>query len=154
MCFYLKTEGTWPTQQERPENMSLIILRCMYVCAQLLCCVRLFATPRTVACHAPLSKGFSRQEYWSGLPFTTPGHLPDPGIEPVSFVPPALVGRFFITAPPGKLTQTHIYLFSPQYSFLPNCNTLVIPSLTNYMHFEICLFFTKKRWHQIFPLIH
>ena len=44
--------------------------------------VRLFVTPWTVAHQAPLSMGFSRQEYWSGLPFPSPGHLPDPGIEP------------------------------------------------------------------------
>ena len=43
--------------------------------------VRLFATTWTVACQALLSMGFSRQEYWSGLPFPSPGHLPDPGIE-------------------------------------------------------------------------
>ena len=42
------------------------------------------ATPWTVACQAPLSMGFSRQEYWSGLPFLSPGDLPDPGIEPGS----------------------------------------------------------------------
>ena len=42
------------------------------------------ATPRTVACHAPLSMGFSRQEYWSALPFPSPGDLPDPGIKPQS----------------------------------------------------------------------
>ena len=41
-----------------------------------------FSTPWTVACQAPLSMGFSRQEYWSGLPFPSPGDLPDPGIEP------------------------------------------------------------------------
>ena len=46
--------------------------------------VRLFATPWTVAHHAPLSMGFSRQEYWSGLPFPSPGNLPNPGIEPRS----------------------------------------------------------------------
>ena len=46
--------------------------------------VRLFATPWTVARQAPLSLGFSRQEYWSGLPFSSPGDLPDPGIEPRS----------------------------------------------------------------------
>ena len=45
--------------------------------------VRLFATPWTVACQAPPSMGFSRQEYWSGLPFPSPGDLPGPGIEPV-----------------------------------------------------------------------
>ena len=46
--------------------------------------VRLFVTPWTRARQAPLSMGFSRQEYWSGLPFPPPGDLPDPGIEPVS----------------------------------------------------------------------
>ena len=47
---------------------------------KLLSRVRLFATPRTVAYQDPLSLGFSRQEYWSGLPFPSPGDLPDPGI--------------------------------------------------------------------------
>ena len=46
--------------------------------------VRLFAAPWIVAYQAPKSMGFSRQEYWSGLPFPTPGDLPDPGIEPPS----------------------------------------------------------------------
>ena len=58
-----------------------------------------FATPWTVACQAPLSTGFSRQEYWSRLPFPSPGDLPDPGIKPKS---PALTGRFFTTEPHGK----------------------------------------------------
>ena len=51
---------------------------------------------------APLSMGFPRQEYCSGLPFPTPGHLPDPGIEPESPVSPALAGGFFTAALPGK----------------------------------------------------
>ena len=51
-------------------------------CAQLLSHVQLFMTPWTVAHQAPLSMGFSRQEYWSGLPFPSPGDLPDPGIKP------------------------------------------------------------------------
>ena len=54
----------------------------------------------TVACQAPLSTEFSRQEDWSGLPFPSPGDLPDPGIEPRS---PALAGEFLTTAPPRKL---------------------------------------------------
>ena len=53
----------------------------------------------TVACQAPLSMGFPRQEHWSRLPFLSPGDLPYPGIEPTS---PALAGRFFTTEPPGK----------------------------------------------------
>ena len=52
----------------------------------------LFATPWTVALQTPVSMGFSMQEYWSGLPFHSPGDLPDPGIEPASL---ALVGMFF-----------------------------------------------------------
>jgi len=50
----------------------------------------LFVTPWTVARQAPLSMGFPRQEYWSGLSFPPPGDLPDPGIEPMSLVSPAL----------------------------------------------------------------
>jgi len=59
-------------------------------------------TPWTVAHQAPLSMGFSRQEHWSGLPFSPPGHLPNPGIERAS---PALAGRFLTTEPPGKPTR-------------------------------------------------
>ena len=47
-------------------------------------CVQLFATPWTVAYHVPPSMGFSRQEYWCGLPFPSPGDLPNPGVEPGS----------------------------------------------------------------------
>ena len=60
--------------------------------------VRLFASPWTAAHQAHLSMGFSRQEYWSGLPFPPPGDLPDPGIEPVSLMSPALTGGFFTTS--------------------------------------------------------
>ena len=67
----------------------------------LLCHVRLFVTPWTVAHQTPLSMGFSRQEYWSGLPFPSPGDFPDPGIEPMSLVSRALAGIFFTIAPPG-----------------------------------------------------
>ena len=56
----------------------------MQCCTKSLSHVRLFATPRTVLHQAPLSMGFSRQEYWSGLPFPIPGDLPDPRIEPMS----------------------------------------------------------------------
>ena len=61
--------------------------------------VRLFATPWTVALQAPPSMGFSRQEYWSGLPFPSPGDLPDPGIEPRS---PTLQADALTSEPPGK----------------------------------------------------
>ena len=61
--------------------------------------VRLFATPWTVARQAPPSMGFSRKEYWSGLPFPSPGDLPDPGNKPRS---PALKADALTSAPPGK----------------------------------------------------
>ena len=65
--------------------------------------------PWTVAYQAPLSMEFSRQEYWSGLPYPTPGDLPNPGIEPESFVSPALAGRIFTLQLPGK-PQDNLYL--------------------------------------------
>ena len=61
--------------------------------------VRLFVTPWIVACQAPLSMGFFRQEYWSGLPFPSLGDLPNPGIEPGS---PALEADALTSEPPGK----------------------------------------------------
>ena len=70
----------------------------------MLSCVLLFVTPWTVAHQAPLSMGFSQQEYWSGLPFIPPGNLSDPGIEPAS---PAFAGRFFTAELPGKLKSLH-----------------------------------------------
>ena len=66
---------------------------------KLLSRVRLFSTPWTVAYQAPLSMGFSRQECWNGLPFPSPGDLPDTGIEPGS---PALQTDAFPSEPPGK----------------------------------------------------
>ena len=76
-------------------------------------CVQLFATPWTVAHQTPLSMEFSRQEYWSGLPFPSLGHLPDPGIEPTSLASLALAGRFFTSAPPGKpcITDNYIIIY-------------------------------------------
>ena len=64
--------------------------------------VQLFVAPWAVAYQVPLSMKFSRQEYWNGLSFPSPGDLLDPGIKPVSLVSPALAGGFFTTGPPGK----------------------------------------------------
>ena len=59
---------------------------------------QLFVTPWTIAGQVPLSMGFSRQKYWNGLRFPSPGDLPDPGIEPTSLTSPALAGRLFTTS--------------------------------------------------------
>ena len=73
------------------DTCTQMFTKALFTIANKLCVfvfshVQFFATPWTVACQAPLSMGFSRQEYWSGLPFPPPGDVPDPGIEPVSLV--------------------------------------------------------------------
>ena len=73
-----------------------IFMSVKYTCV--LSHVQLFATPWTVAHQAPLSVGFSRQEYWSGLPFPSPGDLLDPGIKSSSLASPALADEFFTTS--------------------------------------------------------
>ena len=77
---------------------------------------RLFATPWTIAYQAPPSMGFSRQEYWSGLPFPSPGDLPHPGIEPGS---PALQADALPSEPPGKLrvkSLSRVQLFATPWT--------------------------------------
>ena len=96
--------------------------RAMHVCVCTHACVRiqrvlLFVTPWTVACQAPLSMYFSRQEYWSGLPFSLPGHLPNPGIELTFLLSPALAGGFFTNCAPWEIpelcTVQSVSQFSP-----------------------------------------
>ena len=80
----------------------------MCVCMQsLFSHVQLFATLWTVACQAPLSMGFSRQEYWSGVPCPPPGDLSDSGIEPRSLGSPLLVGEFFTTSATWEAQEAH-----------------------------------------------
>ena len=83
---------------------------------KLLSRVQLFATPWTVAYEAPPSMGFSRQECWSGLPFPSPGDLPDPGIEPGS---PALEADALTSEPPGKIKYFTRLITSIFISLLP-----------------------------------
>ena len=71
----------------------------------MLCCfsrVQFFVTQGTVGCQPPLSMEFSRQEYWSGLPCSPPGDLPEPGIEPTSLMLPTLAGGFSTTSATWK----------------------------------------------------
>ena len=84
------------------SNQDIVLWACVYVCAQLLNCIQLFAAPWTAAHQAPLSMEFSRQEYWSGLPFPSPEDLPNPGIEPASPCISCTSRQFFTTVPPGK----------------------------------------------------
>ena len=93
--------------------------------AKMLSRVRLFAILWTVAHQAPLATGFCRQEHWSGLPFPSPGDLPDPGIKPTSLMSPALAGGFFTTSAAWEaplsftLSLLEISALLPQVH--PNC---------------------------------
>ena len=96
--------------------------------------VQLCVTPWTVACQAPLSKGFPRQEYWSGLPFPSPGDLPDPGLKSMSL---ALAGTFSTTEPPGKLQYFSwpgiLWIWYVSYVHLKRiCSLLLFGSLFYY----------------------
>ena len=98
-----------------------------FVCVKSLSRIRLFATPWTIARQAPLSMGFSRQEYWSGLPFPSPGDLPDPGIEPES---PALLVDALSSEPPGKPILLHGKCF---FTYLAVYRYEIV-------NFQVCMF--------------
>ena len=97
--------------------------------------VRLFVTPGTVACRPPLSMGFSRREYWSGVAIPPPGDLPHPGIELASPASPALTGGLFTTQPRGRpafhtapwlnLCETSTSSYSPTSSMISSQATSV-----------------------------
>ena len=86
----------------------MVMVSQVYVCvhAKLLQSCQTLCNPMDCAHQALLSMGFSRQEYWSGLPFLPPGDIPDPGIKAT---PPALAGRIFTTEPPGKPSCVYTY---------------------------------------------
>ena len=90
-----RTSKGWGGSLSHPSGLTLDTPLRACVLSRFSC---VFATPWTVAHQVPLSRRFSRQEYWSGLPCPPPGHLPDPGTEPASLMPPALAGRLFPTS--------------------------------------------------------
>ena len=96
------------------STLPLIVCETMGCCAQSLSHVRFFATLWTVICQALLSMGFSRQEYWSGLPCPPPGDLPNPGIELRS---PSLQADSLASEPPGK----PIFILSTSISSSVKC---------------------------------
>ena len=99
-CFWVSDKSKWFDKWKWPSPLPHVLV---------LSRVRLFATPWTVACQASLSIGFSRQEYWSGLPCPPPEDLPDPGIESTFLTSPVLAGGFFTT----KHTREALCLFDP-----------------------------------------
>ena len=76
------------------DNLTSLLLKAVYLC-KVMSVMSDSAMLQTVACQALLSMGFSKQEYWSGLPYPPPGDLPAPGVEPVSLMFLALAGMFF-----------------------------------------------------------
>ena len=107
------------------------------------CCVWLFVTRWTVAHKAPLSMEFSRQEYWSGLPFSPPRGLPDPGIKSTSPSSPELASRFFNTEPTWEAPNQKVISLQKNYiclirnSILPENKTKFNKTLFNYFLFGI-----------------
>ena len=93
------------------DHMIILFSVFFKVKVKLLSRVRLFATPKTAASQAPPSMGFSRQEYRSGLPFPSPGDLPNPGIEPGS---PALRADALPSEPPGNPLRVKTYADKPR----------------------------------------
>ena len=113
-------------------------------------CVQLFVTPWTVAHQAPLSMGFSRQEYWNGLPFPSPGNLPDPGIKPGS---PALQADSLPFVPSGKTyahkhTHTHIHTHTHTHIFI---SVSIVHSLSLSLYIYI---YTHTYIHELYTPIH
>ena len=109
---------------------------------KLLSHVRLFATPWTVACQAPLSMGFSRQEYWSGLPFSFPGDLPNPGKEPGS---PALHAD---SLPPDSLVAKNLKMtlnFSDLSQHVEQTGNTTQTTLQKCPH-RFCVNFASQRY--------
>ena len=100
---------------------------CVCVCVCVLSHVQLFATPWTIACQAPLSMGFPRQEYWSVLPFLPPGDHPDPGIEPTSPAYPALRVDSLLLSQQGNSNIIHLSIY-----------IYIISSLSLYIYQYIC----------------
>ena len=106
-----------------------------------LSCVRLFVMLWTVAHQASLSMGFSRQEYWIGLPCLPPGYLPDPGIEPVTVMSPTLAGGFLTTSAAWEvLGECLTARVSWTSSLRPHC----LPTLVDhaFRYSEVVVFIT------------
>ena len=102
LYFHLKERQEGTLFFSRRRCVCVCVCMRARACAHVLRYVWFSVTPRTVARQAPIFMEFSRQEYWSGLPFLPPGDLHDPGIQPESLEPPALAGGFFTSRSPGR----------------------------------------------------
>ena len=118
------------------------------------CChVQLFAAPWTVACQAPLSMEFSRQEYWSVLPFPIPGNLPYLATEPMSLASPALASGFFTTSATLEAQWTFLTIFSPRYFIWRNRKPPQINQnkTTPWTNIGACYTGSSSNFHKLLP---
>ena len=122
--------------------ISLSVSICMHVCAQSFSHAWLSVIPRTIAHQTPLSMEFSRQEYWSGLPFHSPGDLPDSGIKLVSLASPSLAGRFFTTIVIWEAHINLLHILFVLFIFVHYSTSIII--LLYYVFYFIHLIF--KHW--------
>ena len=145
----------YAAETERGLQSLDFLLPSPQVCCAVLCVlshVWLFATPWTRAHQAPLSMEFSRQEYWSGLPFPTPGKSSWPRGQTLSLASPALAGRFFTTVPLGKPLQKIICwpLLDPRHLHVPhyllNHKTLLVSPVVKQI---LERFWSWKYWFHI-----
>ena len=122
------------------KQVSIGVHACILSCFS---CVQHFVTLWTIAHQAPLSLGFSRQEYWSGLPFPSPGDLPNPGIEPTPLMSPTLAGIIFITSitlEAQKYIEVHIsfqisvFISSDKYSQVGLLDRMIILNFLRNRH--------------------
>ena len=127
---------------------------CLHMFAQLLSCVKLFVPLWIVSHQTPLSRGFSRQEYFSGLPFPSPGYFPDPGNEeesPVSPASPSWESRFFTTKPFEKPIPPLNPSVHNHKSIFYICDSLFV------LYKFICTNFidsTYKQFHMVFVFLY
>ena len=109
--------SSWPRDQTPVSHIAgrfFIVWSTMHACMlSHFSCAQLFATQGTTIHQTPLSLGFSRQEYWNGLPCPSPEYLPDPGIKPTSLLSPALAGRFFTTSATWGATELPHRVLNP-----------------------------------------
>ena len=116
-----RSHASFPSRWVEQLHVRACILSC-------LSCVQLCAAPWTVDHQAPLSTGFSRQQYWSGLLFPPPEDLPDPGIEPTSLKSPALAGGFFTTSASWEAWSSSMAACNLSPPYLPPTQEVSSPS--------------------------
>ena len=142
--------NTSDAQETHKLPVLFSVLRNSWTRVCMLRCVSLFVTPWTVACQAPLSKGFPRQEYWGGLPFPNSEDLPDSEIEPTSLLSPALAGRFFTTSSTSIIWEAkHYKLYKIQNSISKRHPTYLAYVKNSYNSATKTIQFLKmgKRWY-------